>query len=41
MFSERIEFVQRKFGPLFSQDNNVIFFNPGSTFQCLSISLVK
>ena len=22
MFSERIEFVQRKFGPLFSKDNN-------------------
>ena len=41
MFSERIEFVQRKFGPLFSQDNNVIFFNPESPFQCLSISLDK
>lgn len=41
MFPERIEFVQREFGPLFSQDNNVIFFNPGLPSHCLSISSDK
>ncbi len=41
MFSERIEFVQRKFSPLFSQDNEVIFFNPETPSHCLSFYLNK
>ena len=41
MFSERIEFVQRKFGPVFSQDNEAIFFNPETPSHCLSLSLDK
>ncbi len=41
MFPERIKFVQRKFGPLFSQDNEVIFFNPEKPSHCLSLSLDK
>ena len=41
MFSERIEFVQRKFGPVFSQDNEAIFFNPQTPSHCLSLSLDK
>jgi 16S rRNA (guanine1207-N2)-methyltransferase len=36
MFPERIEFLQRKFGLLFSQDDKVIFFNPESVTYCLS-----
>ena len=39
MFPERLEFVQRKFGPLFSLDNKVIFFNPETPSHCLSLSL--
>ena len=39
MFSERIEFAQRNFGPLFSKDNKVIFFNPLIPSNCLSLSL--
>ena len=38
MFPERIEFLQRKFGLLFSQDDKVIFFNPESVTHCLSLS---
>ena len=41
MFPERIKFVQRKFGPLFSQDNAMIFFNPETPSHCLSLSLDK
>ena len=41
MFSERIEFVQRKFGPVISQDNEAIFFNPETPSHCLSLSLEK
>jgi 16S rRNA (guanine1207-N2)-methyltransferase len=41
MFSERIEFVKRKFGPVFSQYNEAIFFNPETPSQCLSLSLDK
>ena len=41
MFSERIEFVQRKFGPLLSQDDEAIFFNPETPSDCLSLSLDK
>ena len=41
MFSERIEFVQRKFSPLFSQDNEVIFFNPETPSHCSSFYLNK
>ena len=41
MFSERIEFVQRKFGPVISQDNEAIFFNPQAPSHCLSLSLGK
>ena len=41
MFQERIEFVQRKFESLFSQDNEVIFFNPETPSHCLSLSLDK
>ena len=35
MFTERIEFVQRKFGSLFSLDDEVIFFNPETPSNCL------
>ena len=38
MFPERIEFLERKFGTLFSQDIKVIFFNPESVNHCLSLS---
>jgi 16S rRNA (guanine1207-N2)-methyltransferase len=38
MFPERIEFLQRKFGLLFSPDDKVIFFNPESVTHCLSLS---
>ena len=41
MFSDRIEFVQRKFGPVFAQDNEAIFFNPETPSHCLSLSLSK
>ncbi len=41
MFSERIEFVQRKFGSVFPQDNEAIFFNPETPSHCLSLSLDK
>ena len=41
MFSERIEFVQRKFGSLFSQVDEAIFFNPEMPSDCLSLSLDK
>ena len=41
MFSERIEFVQRKFGPVFPLDNEAIFFNPETPSHCLSLSLDK
>ena len=41
MFQERLEFIQRKFGRLFSQDNEVIFFNPETPSHCLSISSEK
>ena len=41
MFPERIEFVQRKFGSLFSQDNEAIFFNPETPSDCLSLTLDK
>ena len=41
MFPERIEFVQRKFGSLFYQDNEAIFFNPETPSDCLSLSLDK
>ena len=39
MFSKRIEFAQRKFGPLFSRDSEAIFFNPETPSHCLSLSL--
>ena len=39
MFQERIEFIQRKFGRLLSQDSEVIFFNPETPSNCLSLSL--
>ena len=38
MFPERIEFLERKFGTLFSRDIKVIFFNPESVNHCLSLS---
>ena len=41
MFSERIEFVQRKFGSVFPQDTEAIFFNPETPSHCLSLSLDK
>ena len=41
MFHERIKFIQRKFGPLFFQDNEAIFFNPETPSHCLSLSLDK
>ena len=41
MFTERIEFVQRKFGSLFSLDDEVIFFNPETPSNCLPLSLDK
>ena len=41
MFSERIEYAQRKFGSLFSQDSEAIFFNPETPSHCLSLSLDK
>ena len=41
MFPERIEFVQRKFEPLFSQGHEVIFFNPETSSHCLSLPLDK
>ena len=41
MFSERIEFAQRKFGSLFSQDSEAIFFNPETPSHCLFLSLDK
>ncbi len=41
MFNERIEFVRRKFGSLFSRHDEVIFFNPETPSNCLSFSLDK
>ena len=41
MFQERIEFIQRNFGSLFSQDSDAIFFNPETSSNCLSLSLDK
>jgi len=41
MFTERIEFVQRKFGSLFSLDDEVIFFNPETPSNCLPLYLDK
>ena len=41
MFPERIKFVQRKFGSLLSQDNEVIFFNPETPSHCSPFSLDK
>ena len=41
MFTERVEFVQRKFGSLFSQYDEVIFFNPETPSNCLPFSLDK
>ena len=41
MFPERMKFVQRKFSSLFSQDNEVIFFNPETPSHCSSLSLDK
>ena len=41
MFPERIKFAQRKFGSLFSQDSDVIFFNPETPSHCSPFSLDK
>ena len=41
MFTERVEFVQRKFGSLFSHYDEVIFFNPETPSNCLPFSLDK
>jgi len=41
MFTERIEFVRRKFGSLLSRDDEVIFFNPETPSNCLPFSLDK
>ena len=38
MFTERIEFVERKFGSLFSHDDQVIFFNLEKPSNCLPFS---